>query len=144
MPKTHRAVEGLPPLGIDPSLDGYWRLDPVQLHSTRWVHLISGVDAEPEGGSPVGVGAMQADISGYTEWMTLTVPALTLGWDWRMVGAAGDVQFLRAGEPRSNIMVLDPHRCDLGPVASAVALALYVDNMPWEQTVGQYVHRRYA
>jgi hypothetical protein len=144
MPKTNRAMQEPPSLGIDPSPDGYWRLGRPQLQGMRWVHLISGLDAEPEGGLPGGLGAVLADISGYTEWLTSTAPALSLGWDWRLVGAAGGIQYLRVGEPRSNIMVLDPQRQDLGPVASALALALYVDAMPWEQTVARYVHRRYA
>jgi hypothetical protein len=69
---------------------------------------------------------------------------LSLGWDWLLEGRDSELRYLRVDEPRSNIMLLDIHHRDLGPMQTSVALALFVDELAWEQTVAEYVRRRYG
>jgi hypothetical protein len=139
-----RIPQGAPSLGIVPSGDGYLRLTQVQLRTVPLVHLISGVDAEAADPISGSVGASKSSIAGYTEWASLTSPALSLGWDWLLEGRDSELRYLRVDEPRSNIMLLDIHHRDLGPMQTSVALALFVDELAWEQTVAEYVRRRYG
>jgi hypothetical protein len=90
------------------------------------------------------VGATRAAISGYTEWLSMTIPALSLGWDWMLGSADRVLRYQRIGEPRSNVMLIDVHGRDLGPRSSAVALALLVDDFNWQDTVASFVRTRYS
>jgi hypothetical protein len=144
MLEADRVVECGTSLGIAPSEDGYLRLALGHLRAVPLVHLISGLDAEPGDEPPESVGAMLAAIAGYTEWISLTTPAISVGWDWLLDVSDRKVRYLRMGEPRSNIMLLDPHHRDLGPTQTAVALALLVDELVWQETVSEYVRVRYT
>jgi Domain of unknown function (DUF4902) len=144
MLEAERTVECVTALGISPSEDGYLRLTLRRLRAVPLVHLISGLDVDPGGEQPESVGAMLAVIAGYTEWTSLTTPAISVGWDWLLHVADREVRYLRMGEPRSNIMLLDPHHRDLGPMQTAVALALLVDELVWQVTVSEYVRLRYT
>jgi hypothetical protein len=131
-------------LGILPSGDGYLRLSQARLRAIPLIHLISGLDFDPAGTPPGSVGATLAAIVGFTEWASETTPALSLGWDWLMEASDREIRCLRMGEPRSNIMLLDRHSRDLGPMQTAVALALAVDELNWHETVADYVRTRYS
>jgi Domain of unknown function (DUF4902) len=134
----------VPLLGIALSEDGYVRLSQARMRAIPLVHLISGLDADPAGPDTGAVGATRAAIAGYTEWLSLTIPALSLGWDWALESADRELRYQRVGEPRSNIMLLDSHGRDLGPISSAVALALLVDEFNWQDTVASFVRTRYS
>ena len=100
--------------------DGYVRLTLEQFQAIPLVHLLSGLD--PDEFPPLHEGASRTDISGYTEWVSETTPVITLGWDWRMEGASGQARYLRTGFPRSNIMLVDDRRRDLGSAKTAKLL----------------------
>ena len=144
MLEADRVAECVSSLGVTPSEDGYLRLTLRQLRAVPLIHLISGLDIEPAEEQSESVGAMLAAIAGYTEWISLTRPAISVGWDWFLDVAGRKVRYLRIGEPRSNIMLLDPHKRDLGPMQTAVALALLVDELVWQVTVSEYVRTRYS
>jgi len=144
MLEADRVVECVTSLGITPSEDGYLRLTLGHLRAVPLVHMISGLDLEPDEELSESVGAMLAAIAGYTEWISPTKPAISVGWDWFLDVAGCKVRYLRIGEPRSNIMLLDPSRRDLGPMQTAVALALLVDELVWQGTVSEYVRERYT
>jgi hypothetical protein len=144
MLETDRVTGRVFPLEITPSDDGYLRLSQAKFRAIPLVHLISGLDTEPAGTVSASVGATLADIAGFTEWASLTTPAVSLGWDWLLEAFDREVRCLRLGEPRSNIMLLDRHSRDLGHTQTAVALALVVDEMDWHETVADYVRTRYA
>jgi hypothetical protein len=129
-------------LGIRPSDDGYLRLSPSRMRAIPLTHLISGLDADCAGAG--SVGATLAEVAGYTEWISLTIPALSLGWDWMLESSDRELRYLRVGEPRSNIMLLDHHGRDLGYLPTSVALALFVDEFSWQDTVAGFVRTRYA
>jgi hypothetical protein len=132
----------VPSLGVRASNDGYLRLSQARMRAIPLTHLISGLDADPGGAGTVG--ATRAAIAGYTEWISLTIPALSLGWDWVLESADRELRYLRVGEPRSNIMLLDHLGQDLGFMPTAIALALLVDEINWQDTVARFVCTRYA
>jgi hypothetical protein len=134
----------VPLLGIAPSTDGYVRLSQARMRAISLVHLISGLDVDPAGAHTGPVGATRAAIAGYTEWLSMTIPALSLGWDWALESTEREWRYQRIGEPRSNVMLLDVHGRDLGPRSSAVALALLVDDFNWQATVASFVRARYS
>jgi hypothetical protein len=144
MLETDRVAGRIFPLEITPSDDGYLRLSQAKLRAIPLVHLISGLDMDPAGTLSASVGATLADIAGFTEWASLTTPALSLGWDWLLEAFDRGVRCLRLGEPRSNIMLVDRHSRDMGHMQTAVALSLVVDEMDWHETVTDYVRTRYA
>jgi hypothetical protein len=131
-------------LGITPSDDGYLRMSHARIRAIPLVHLISGLDTDPVGTDTGAVGATVAAIAGYTEWISLTIPALSLGWDWTLASSERELRYLRNGEPRSNIMLLDQYGRDLGFMSTAVVLALLIDEFNWQDAVGAFVRTRYA
>ena len=124
------------------SPDGYVRLTPEQFQAIPLVHLLSGLD--PDEFSPLHEGASQTHISGYTEWVSETAPIITLGWDWRMEGASGQTRYLRMGLPRSNIMLVDDQRRDLGPANTAKLLEAAIDKTAWQVVVQRHIMDRYV
>lgn len=134
---------GAPPLGVTPSADGYVRLTPVHLRGHGFLHLLSGLDAEAPGGSP-GAGATEALISGYTEWATHTAPALSLGWDWTAEVVGRGLRYRRSGEPRGNILLLEPGGRDFDEPRNALALGFAVDEWPWQEAVAAWVESHCA
>ena len=121
--------------------DGYVRLTLEQFQAIPLVHLLSGLD--PDEFPPLHEGASQTDISGYTEWVSETAPIITLGWDWRMEGASGQTRYLRTGLPRSNIMLLDDLRRDLGSAKTAKLLEAAIDKTAWQAAVQRHITDRY-
>jgi hypothetical protein len=123
------------------SPDGYVRLTPEQFQVIPLVPLLSGLD--PDGPLRLHEGASQTDISGYTEWVSEVAPIITLGWDWRMEGSSGQVRYLRTGFPRSNIMLVDDQRRDLGPAITVKLLEAAIDKAAWQAAVRRHIMDKY-
>jgi hypothetical protein len=130
------------PLAV--SADGYVRLTTTAFRAIPLSHLLSELDADVSLPPSTASGATLASIVGYTEWTSQTKPALSLGWDWRIATAAGRVRYQRDGEVRSNIMLVDARRRDLGALATGVLLCVAIDLLEWEQPVDHYITNRYA
>lgn len=124
------------------SPDGYVRLTLEQFQWIPLVHLLSGLDQEES--LPLHEGASQTHISGYTEWVSETAPVITLGWDWRMDGASGQARYLRTGFPRSNIMLVDDQRQDLGPAITAKLLEAAIDKTAWPAVIQRHIMDRHV
>jgi hypothetical protein len=54
------------------------------------------------------------------------------------------VLYVRAGEVRSNVMLVDAQRRDLGALATGILLCDAVDALGWEQAVDDYISNRYG
>lgn len=110
--------------------DGLIRLTHEALRALDLRHLISGLDedAPPQASE----GAVLTHITGYTEWVTLDPPCVTLGWDWIMHSTA-DAALQRVGEPRSNLMLKTGAGYDLGHAASSTLLENFIDDGMWWQ-----------
>jgi hypothetical protein len=129
--------------GIHLSSDGYVRLTLATLHRIPLVHLMSAMDDECPGDA--GCGAQFAPISGYTEWVSTTVPALSIGWDWELCASRSQLCYARIGGPRSNIMLIDQIKGrDLGSDRTSTLLASFIDSLPWQQHVEIHITNRYT
>jgi Domain of unknown function (DUF4902) len=108
------------------SADGYIRLRPSDLCEIHVAHLFSALDQD----APLvtGEGAVQTEITGYTEWASKTKPAISIGWDWALQMHGGRPQCVRYGDPRSNLMLTDIYGYDLGTHSTSEALGQWVDS----------------
>lgn len=127
---------------ISVSDDGYIRLTAGAIRSLVLVHLISGLDEGVENSQ--AEGGCVTHISGYTEWVSQTVPVITLGWDWFLDCSGGTQKLLRAGKPSSNVMSVDCNRKDLGYCATVDLLCSFVDGMDWQLAVTDVIRKRYT
>jgi len=124
------------------SPDGYVRLTLEQFQSIVLRHLWSGLD--PEDPASLHEGAIQTRITGYTEWISETVPAITLGWDWQLLELSGCARYLRVGFPKSNIMLIDVLRNDLGAVKTSKTLQAAIDETDWQVAVHRQITERHS
>jgi hypothetical protein len=123
------------------SADGYVRLTRTRLRQLSLVHLLSGLDLE---GEPCcrGSGACVTNITGFTEWVTQTEPALSIGWYWQLDALQRTYQ--RVAYPYSNIMMIDGHRRDFGHQTTAILLGGEIDSLPWQTVVERHIREGYA
>jgi hypothetical protein len=141
--RGHWASRGeLASLAVSP--DGYVRLTVAAFRGIRLAHLLSELDADANPPPSSASGACLASIKGYTEWSSQTKPALSLGWDWSIATGGGQVRYQRDGEVRSNVMLVDARRRDLGALATAILLCVAIDILDWETTVDHFISNRYA
>lgn len=124
------------------SPDSYVRLTSEQFQVIVLRHMWSGLD--PEDPASLHDGAIQTRITGYTEWVSETVPAITLGWDWQLQELSGCARYLRVGSPRSNIMLIDALWNDLGAVKTSKALRAAIDETDWQVAVHGQITERHA
>ncbi len=124
------------------SADGYVRLTLDELRYISLDHFMSGLDED----SPASVSraAVATEITGYTEWLTAGSPAISIGWDWQMGASEGRIALQRVSEPRSNLMLQDSDRQDVGPSQTAMLLEIYIDSLIWQLPVQQYIHNGYS
>lgn len=127
---------------ISLSDDSYVRLSYQMLLETPLVHLISGMDEEGADAGWCGCGV--PPIGGYTEWTSRTTPVLSVGWDWQLGAARGEVRCVRLNAPRSNVMLIDAQGRDLGAARTATLLASVVDGRAWQPEVLASITTRYA
>jgi len=124
------------------SEDGYVRLTQETLLVTSLVHLVSGLDEDNPTTSEEG-GSL-ARISGYTEWVSSTMPTITLGWDWWLDASQGQLGYVRLGVPQCNVMLVDRMQRDLGVSKTAVVLEKTIDALAWQVEVSAQIFKRYA
>jgi hypothetical protein len=125
------------------SQDGYVRLTFEQCQQVKLAHLISGLDENTP--LELSKGATLAEITGYTEWVSATVPAISIGWDWELQGShRGICRYRRTSQPRSNLMLIDAKHLDLGPEKTAALLGKIIDDFEWETEAREFISNRYA
>lgn len=122
--------------------DGLVRLTLDVLLAIPLVHLISGVDEEPSRND--SEGATSAAISGYTEWISVTSPILTIGWDWRLGALQSLPRLTRQSSPRSNAMLVDAGGRDLGLAKTVAGLEVLIDSMEWQEVARSHITMRYV
>lgn len=117
------------------SLDGYIRLTFESFQQVEMAHLFSGMDED----RPIatGIGASSHPITGYTEWVSHGTPAISIGWDWELIGAQGKAQLIQTGTPGSNLMFVDQHGHDLGPAQTKLLMVAWLNTFNWQtKTLG--------
>jgi hypothetical protein len=122
--------------------DSYIRLLFAELQAIRLTHLISGLDADYP--APISSGAMPTTITGYTEMVSTTTPTITVGWDWQMDAAHNHIRLRRISEPRSNLMLQDISRVDLGAAKTIALLESFIDALSWQIEVQSHIDLRYT
>lgn len=130
--------------------DGRITLSLAELRAIGLGHLISGIDEDRprDRASPAAL----TTISGYTEWISAGAPAISIGWDWEMVGAANQVTLQRINPPRSNLVLHasigkpcdQEKRKESASLINAtdILLGQFVDGFDWQQTVLGYLGGR--
>jgi Domain of unknown function (DUF4902) len=126
------------------SADGYVRLTLATFHTIRLVHLLSELDPDDVAHSASPTGASAATVVGFTEWVSETFPALSVGWNWCLVTGNTTPRYERVGEVRSNIMLVDANGRDYGAVGTDVLLRDVIDALGWQDQVSHYITQRYA
>lgn len=124
--------------------DGYLRLTMAAFRRIGLRHLFSGLDDDTESRGHMPGGASVASILGFTEWVSDTTPAVSLGWDWRLNTTGGRARYVRDSEVRSNLMLIDPRLGDLGDAATNATLAAAVNALPWEAQTENYISNHYG
>lgn len=118
------------------SPDGLLRLSLDELLSLPIEHLVSGVDTELAGACPVALRecGRQTVISGYTEWVSASSPAVSIGWDWQLQlsQAQQTFEWARLGQPRTNVMLVYAAGGDTGWIKNLELLTTVVDALPWQ------------
>jgi hypothetical protein len=115
--------------------DGYIRLPCHRVSEVELVHLLSGADPELS----LHAGPTATSMTGFTEWLSAGCPAITLGWDWKMDTSGRPGQLRRLNWPRSNLMLCDPARKDVGPDETARLLAQMIDTLEWQAAVRSHL-----
>lgn len=117
------------------SSQGLVRLTYEALSALHLNHLLSGVDTDCSDdacGRPT-------ELTGFTEWITQTSPAITIGWDWRIAFKNGQGCYERLGQPRSNVMLINDEGQDQSWNQNLNQLGQFVDSVPWPNTVDEAV-----
>lgn len=83
-------------------------------------------------------------ISGYTEWLSDSTPALTMGWDWKMDFVDQRIQLRRVSVPYSNIMMQDANHQDIDYGKSILLQEMFVDGFDWQTAVQKQLSSRYS
>ncbi|MDA8389393.1 MAG: DUF4902 domain-containing protein [Gammaproteobacteria bacterium] len=124
--------------GLRVSGDGYVRMSADELRDLPLTHLFSGLDEDVVG--CVCQDGTRALISGYTEWLSLASPVVTVGWDWRLDDALGEVRYVMDGWPRTNAMLVEArtHK-DLGEETTARALVNRVQQIDWAREIAEQI-----
>lgn len=88
--------------------------------------------AVPAGMSAGTLGAVR---TGITEWVgSWRNEAVSVGWDWGVIGSDRIVVLLSHNEVRTNILLISPN--DNRPVPLAIAkihLCCWIESLPWRK-----------
>jgi hypothetical protein len=90
-------------------------------------------------------GATFTELTGYTEWVSITSPAISTGSDWMFQSSqTRAAYYAKVSKLRSNLMLVDPQKHDLGPDRTTTLIEKVVDEINWRVVVQDYISTRYA
>lgn len=122
--------------------DGLVRMTVQELLDVRFQHLCSGMNACR--GDPIEACGTTSEWAGYTEWASEESPRITLGWDWRLHCACDSVVLTQDGAARTNVMLVDADRRDVGWLKNLKALSMLVRSVDWAEPVQKALAERYC
>lgn len=120
---------------MNTSPQGLIRLTYEALSAIPLSHLLSGVDTD---GCDDACGR-PTELTGFTEWVTQTTPAITIGWDWRIAFSDGQSRYERLGQPRSNVLLVNQCGQDHKWDQNLSCLGRFVDSVSWSHTVDEAI-----
>lgn len=109
--------------------DTFVRLSLSEILSMDFSHVVSRVDIDSR--QPIAYCGRATSVTGYTEWLSLDLSTVTLGWDWALIVDHGEVRCIRIDAPRSNVLLVDSHGQEYHWQANLVALSSIVDAVDW-------------
>ena len=112
------------------SCDGYVRLTFESFLEFKMVHLYSGMDEENKKFD--NAAASLSSITGYTEWVCYSTPAITIGWNWKMTAIQGKANLVHSGEPGSNLMFVCQQGNDVGADETRQLLINWIKAFGWQ------------
>jgi hypothetical protein len=130
----------------DPKLplmdNGYIRLTKKYFQALKLQHLVSALYVTSKK-STIKVDTID-QIEGFTEWVSDTQPAVSLGWDWILDTNQNPPLYRRWGLPYSNIMLTDNLKADLDQVESERLIISAIDQLNWESVVFEFISKTYG
>jgi hypothetical protein len=114
--------------------DGFVRMVFDDLLKTSLSHLIS-ITEETRFSAP------DTHIFGYTEWVSLTTPVISVGWDWKLSHDDRFIKIVRIGQPRSNLMLMDFTQDDIGLDNTEALINQKIDMIAWEMLVKEQIFK---
>lgn len=121
-------------IGETSTMDYYVRLNAAALLSLPMTHLESAVDSDD--GAPLRQGeaaSLLPCIRGYTEWVGLAQPQVSMGWDWTLTGP-GELTLDRHSV-RTNVMLVDEQGVDCGQQLTVEAVIRAIARCDWQPVV---------
>lgn len=129
-------------LKLSPTNDGYIRLTKKFFGKINMRHLVSGIYmASRKLQNKVD---MIDQIEGFTEWVSDTKPAVSLGWDWKLDVTENPPLYRRCGLPYSNIMLTDNSKANLDMNETERLITSTVDQLGWEKEVYDFISKTYG
>lgn len=119
------------------SPDGYIRLPLTNLSALPFVHLASSSDSDFL--EELKAQTIPAHAAGFSEWKSITTPAVSLGWGWFIHSPSN--RLLLAPDPvRSNVMLTDIYGYDLGPMVTSNLFGTWLAIYHWQDVVSIALH----
>ncbi len=84
------------------------------------------------------------DIQGYSEWVSVTQPVISISWDWQIHYRQGEKDYSMLGQPFSNLLLQDPHQQDLSYTENLSVLATWLDTLNWKKKLFHYIQLKYS
>jgi len=120
------------------SKDGYVRLALDRFLSEEIVHLYSGIEQRDFPNDELTDNS--GSVIGYTEWVSVRVPTISVGWDWRFDRAGHQNKLIAVGYPRSNLMLMHGRGAQLGQLETEKLLKNWLEFFDWQIPVCQALH----
>lgn len=114
------------------SRDGYIRVASRGLDDITLVHLSSDPDSDFL--DELRRRTVPAVAAGFSEWISSSVPVVSLGWGWFVHSHSGRLLLAPDGV-RSNLMLTDTRGYDIGLPATSQMLSDWLVTYPWHQSV---------
>lgn len=114
------------------SPDGYIRLPLASLNALLFVHLFS--ESDDDFLDELRAQTIPARAAGFCEWKSNTDPAISLGWGW-FIHNKSERLMLAPDGVRSNVMLIDAHGYDLGPVKTSDLFCTWLNAFEWQGVV---------
>lgn len=124
------------------SKDGYIRLNEKILRSIDYHLFSSGLYEEPLNSECIN--DRQSELVGYAEWVSKTIPKISIGWDWLFDCKRHQPSYVMVGLPYSNIILQDKNGKNLEAEMGLKILASFIKNWDWMRDLNYSIIQKYS